>query len=296
MGAADVVPGVSGGTMAFILGIYTRLIDAIKSFDIRLVKLLSRLEIRQALVHVDAGFLLILFAGIFSALLFFTRVVPLPALLLSHPEAVYGLFFGLIVGSVIVLMLDLGGLRTTDFGALLGGIVLGLLVVTAVPANTPDDAWFIFMAGALAICAMVVPGISGSFVLLILGKYTLVIHALGHFQFAIIVPFAAGAALGLALFTRVLSWILHHYERAALVAISGILIASLWVVWPFQQRQYVQVRGKSRLVESSPLWPSMNADIVLPIALAVTGLLAVIAIRWMARRGAAASPVTTSQG
>lgn len=285
MGAADVVPGVSGGTMAFILGIYTRLIDAIKSFDARWVAALFRFDWRHAVRGPDFAFILPLLAGIVSAVVFFTHVVPLPRLLVSNPAEVYALFFGLIAGSIVVLVTDLGGLRWRDVPTLLAGVALGAVIVTAVPTETPETWWFVALSGALAICAMVVPGISGSFVLLLLGKYAYVLDAVGHLRFGVILPFVGGLVLGLFSFTRLLSWVLHHYERAALLAINGILVASLWVIWPFQLRRYVEVRGKRRLIESQPGWPETGDPVLAALALGVLGCVIVIVLHRLARRG-----------
>ncbi|MEQ8232122.1 MAG: DUF368 domain-containing protein [Gammaproteobacteria bacterium] len=284
MGAADVVPGVSGGTMAFILGIYTRFIDAIKSFDARWLAAVVRLDWRQAVATPDLPFLLPLGAGIVSAVLFFTHVVPLPRLLVTNPAEVYGLFFGLVAGSIVVLVSDLGGLRTRDLPALVGGLLLGAVVVTAVPTETPETWWFVALSGALAICAMVVPGISGSFVLLLLGKYAYVLDAVGHLRFAVILPFLAGIVVGLVSFTRLLSWLLHRHERAALLAISGVLLASLWVIWPYQQRHFVEVRGKRRLIESQPAWPDSADPLLTPLALGLLGFVIVVVLHRYARR------------
>jgi putative membrane protein len=284
MGAADVVPGVSGGTMAFILGIYPRFVNAIKSFDLAWAAAVLRLDWRQALTRPDLTFLVPLGTGIFLALMFFTRVVPLPQLLLSHPAEVYGLFFGLILGSIFILLGGLKHWQIRDLAPLLLGLLGGALVVTAVPAETPQTWWFVMFSGALAICAMVVPGISGSFVLLLLGQYAYILDALGHFNFAVIAPFAVGAALGLFAFTRLLSWFLHHYERVALLAISGVLCASMWVIWPFQERIYADVRGKSRLVEASPAWPDLGSNTLTVAGLALAGLLLVMALNYFATR------------
>lgn len=286
MGAADVVPGVSGGTMAFILGIYTRFIDAIKSFDWQWIRAIARCDWHGALSRPHFGFVLPLGCGILGAVMFFTRVVPLPQLLLTHPEQVYGLFFGLVFGSIVVLMVDFGRLSVRDLPALAGGLCLGLIVVTAVPAETPETWWFVLLSGAFAICAMVVPGISGSFVLLLLGKYAYVLDAVGHLRLGVIVPFVAGMVLGLATFTRLLSWVLHHHERLSLLAINGILIASLWVIWPFQMRHYVEVRGKSRLLETKPMLPELSTTTLEAAALALTGLVLVIVLHRLGRAAA----------
>lgn len=286
MGAADVVPGVSGGTMAFILGIYTRFVDAIKSFDWQWIRAIGRCDWHGALSRPHFGFIVPLGCGILGAVMFFTRIVPLPELLLSHPEQVYGLFFGLVFGSIVVLVLDFGGLFVRDLPALIGGLCFGLIIVTAVPSETPETWWFVMVSGALAICAMVVPGISGSFVLLLLGKYAYVLDAVGHLRLEVIVPFVVGMVIGLSTFTRLLSWVLHHHARPSLLAINGILIASLWVIWPFQTRHYIEVRGKSRLLETQPMVPEMTATTIEAAALALTGLVLVIVLHRLGRAAA----------
>lgn len=285
MGAADVVPGVSGGTMALILGIYQRLLEAIRAFDMRLLRLIASRRLRTAADHVDILFLIPLGAGILGAILFFTRVVSLPQLLRDYPEQIYALFFGLIVGSIVVLVRGYGAMRASELASLAAGTLLGLLVVNAVPFETPVDTWFIFLAGALAICAMILPGISGSFILLLLRKYEYVFNAIGHFDFSVIVPFALGAATGLALFSRLLVWLLKHHYRLTLAAIVGMLIASLWVLWPFQARSYELVRGKQQLVHSSPVLPAdAGGAELLAACLCAAGIAAVLSLDAMARR------------
>jgi putative membrane protein len=276
MGAADVVPGVSGGTMAFILGIYTRLIDAIRSFDFPWLMAIVRFDLRTALTRPHFLFLIPLGIGILSAIVFFTRVVPIPRLIHTHPEHIYGLFFGLIVGSILVLCVDIGWRSIRDFLGFAIGILLGGVIVTAVPTTTPDTWWFITVSGAVAICAMILPGISGSFILLILGKYAYALDGIGRFDLAILIPFALGAAAGLALFARLLSWLLHHYERLMLLVICGFLLASLWVVWPFQERHFVLVRGKERLLESTPVLPSLDSVAAQSFALTLVGIVVVV--------------------
>ena len=282
MGAADVVPGVSGGTMAFILGIYTRFIDAIKSFDTMWIQDCVSLRWRPALARPHFAFLLPLLIGIVSAVLFFTRVVPLPRFLITHPENVYGLFFGLIGASIVVLLREFERLGIRDLVVLGLGLGIGAVVVTAIPAETPETWWFVMLSGALAICAMVVPGISGSFVLLLLGKYSYVLNAIGHFQLPVIAAFASGAALGLFFFTRLLSWILHHYKRQSVMGIIGILIASLWVIWPFQARSYIEVRGKLKMIESTPLLPDWSPASLSASAFVVAGFALVLGLQRLA--------------
>lgn len=286
MGAADVVPGVSGGTMALILGIYRELIDAIKSFDTKWFKAICGFNIKAVLTLPHFSFLLPLMVGILTAILFFTRVFSIPALINSSPEHVYGLFFGLIVGSIVILMRQTSRSKISLVASLVAGIVFGFLVVTLVPAETPTTWWFISLSGAIAICAMVLPGISGSFLLLILGKYAYILDGIGHFKLEIILPFALGAGLGLMLFTRFLSWLLKCYEQLTMNFIVGILIASLWVIWPFQERTYVVVREKKRVIGSQPIVPESWADNWQALLLAVVGCFVVVIISRLGNRKA----------
>jgi len=176
MGAADVVPGVSGGTMALIFGIYSCLINAIKSFDTDWIKGIIKFDLEVILHRPHFAFLIPLVMGIFAAVLFFTRVVPLPILIRTHPEIIYGLFFGLILGSALVLMKVTESWSFKEIRFVIAGIAIGYLIFNMVPVETPDASWFIFLSGAVAISAMILPGISGSFILLMLKKYTYIFH------------------------------------------------------------------------------------------------------------------------
>ena len=283
MGGADIIPGVSGGTMALILGIYERLLRAIRSFDSAWLRLLLRLRIGEALKRNDPAFLAPLAFGIAAAILFFTHVVPLPSLIVSHPELIYGLFFGLILGSVVVLMreVDRYGPRELALAAL--GAAAGLAVVNLVPVETPTAPWFIFLCGFVAISAMLLPGISGSFILLILGKYAYIINALGTLDLPVIAVFMAGMLTGLVVFSRAIVWLLARWRQATLLVIKGILIGSLWVIWPFQERVYETVRGKDRLVRSNPELPEgVDATAAAAFALMAAGFAAVLLLNRLA--------------
>ena len=285
IGAADVVPGVSGGTMAFILGIYRPLIEAIRAFDATLGRLLLSRRFRDAGEHVDLALVVPLGLGVFAAVMFFTRIVPLPRLVESHPELVYGLFFGLIVASIVVLLRSLGGVRTTEWTAVFAGAAVGFGIVNLVPVSTPDAPWFIALSGALAISAMLLPGVSGAFILLLLRKYAYVLDGIGRLDPGILVPFAIGIIAGLMAFSRLLAWLLRERYRVTLLAICGLLIGSLWVVWPFQERSFEIVRGKRRLITSEPALPSAADDATLgAFALMAAGLALVAAIHRLAGR------------
>ena len=285
VGAADVVPGVSGGTMAFILGIYRRLIEAIRAFDTALVRLLLARRFRQASAHVDLALLLPLGLGVLAALAFFTRIVPLPRLVETHPEHVYGLFFGLIVASIVVLLRSLEDIRKVEWATVAAGAAVGFGAVNQVPISTPDAPWFIAASGAAAAAAMLLPGISGSFVLLILRKYAYVLDGIGRLDPAIVVPFGIGVVVGWMAFSRVLTWLLREWYRAAMLAICGLLIGSLWVVWPFQERHFEIVRGARHLVSTDPVWPTAAGDTTLgALVLMAFGLALVATLTRLARR------------
>jgi putative membrane protein len=289
MGTADVVPGVSGGTIALILGIYQRLLEAIGRFDVKLLKLLTRGDFAGAAKHIDWLFLIPLGVGIFAALMFFTRVVSLPHLVQTQPELVFATFFGLIIGSVVLLLRGLGTLDFLGYVFLITGSLIGFGVVNLVPVETPESAWFIFVTGAVAISALILPGISGSFLLLIMKKYAFIFDALGRFDFAVIVPFTLGAAVGLLGFSRVLVWLLRCYYEKTLLTIVGVLIGSLWVIWPFQERLYETVRDKPRVVASTPYVPDIiDGSVVTAGALALIGLALVLLLGRLSRNASSA--------
>ncbi|MDX1642387.1 MAG: DUF368 domain-containing protein [Balneolaceae bacterium] len=245
MGSADIVPGVSGGTMALITGIYDRLIFAIKSADLTAVKSVLTFKLREFFEHFHWKFFLLLFSGIFLAVIFFTRIVPLQVYMFTHPEIVYGLFFGLIVGSIVLLMSEIDKKERTpiNFLYLVGGALIGYWVVTLVPADTPETFWFVFLSGSVAICAMILPGISGSYLLLIFRKYDYILSLLGMVgtidtvdAILNLLPFFLGALFGIILFSRILSWLLKNFHTATLMVLIGFLIGSLYVIWPYQER------------------------------------------------------------
>ncbi len=282
MGSADVVPGVSGGTMALILGIYQRLIEAIRSFDLIWLRSLFRFNFTVLLTRPHFGFVIPLALGIVAALVFFTRVVPLPYLIEHYPAPVYGLFFGLIVGSIVILVQQLEHSPVSWFMLLLTTLA-GWWIFNLVPAETPETAWFVFISGALAITAMILPGISGSFILLLLNKYAYIFAAIGQFDLSVLVPFVGGMITGIIVFSRLLSWLLRKFYQPTLAAVLGLLVASLWVIWPFQERVFANVAGKEKLVSVTPVWPDSWDDMaILAMILLVVGFAAVLMLHYFA--------------
>jgi putative membrane protein len=281
MGTADVVPGVSGGTMAVALGIYARLLAAIASINGRSLRALATLRLRDAFSILHWRFMVTLAGGIGVALVVMLKVVKLPELLETHQSLVYGVFFGLVSASALVL-----GRRipwtATRIVALLAGTVAGFVIVTLVPVETPEHPLFIFFSGFIAICAMLLPGISGSFILLILGKYAYVLDAVSHLKFGVIIPFALGCLSGLLTFARVVGWLLRKWEHTTIAVLTGLLVGSLWRIWPYQHIETVVVRDKPRIIGATPFLPS-EVDLGVPL-LFVLGFGAVIFIEYVASK------------
>lgn len=247
IGAADVVPGVSGGTMALIFGIYSRLLNAIKSFNTEAVKAVLRFNVNSFFREIHWKFVLLLLSGIFTALIFFTRIVPLPQYMYTQPELIYGLFFGLIAGSVVLLVFTLEKVNIRALLSIVLGAGIGYWLVTLIPTDTPEHPLFIFLTGSIATSALVLPGVSGSFLLLIMRKYDTILGAIGNLgtvqtleALYILIPFGLGAAFGLAAFSRGLSWLLKRHYTITLCLLIGFMAGSLYIIWPFQERDFIQ--------------------------------------------------------
>lgn len=242
MGAADVIPGVSGGTIAFMTGIYEELVGSINSINGEAVRLLFTGKFKAFWKHINGNFLFSLIAGILVSILSLAKLMTY--LLVHHPIQTWAFFFGLIVASSIFILRGISNWKFKDIAMLVLGIIIGIVVCTLTPTQTPDGLWFIFICGAIAICAMILPGISGSFILLILGKYEYLMGTIADIvsgtgnllDFITIIIFAVGAAAGIIAFAKFLHWLLEHYHRETLLVMAGFIIGSLVVVWPWSSR------------------------------------------------------------
>lgn len=234
MGAADVVPGVSGGTLAFILGIYERLLAAISRCDIQALQLLGRGRLQAFWQHIDGTFLLCLFGGILASI--FSLAGLISYFLQYRPIPLWALFCALIVTALPHLCRTL---RWNVWRLLLCalGIVFAVLVGMLTPRELEPKAWMFFVAGAIAICAMILPGISGSFILLMSGMYAPVLLAVTQLQVGVLLLFMLGCIVGLLSFSRLLNWLLAHYHDASLALLIGVVIGALYRIWPWQSEQ-----------------------------------------------------------
>jgi putative membrane protein len=260
MGAADVVPGVSGGTIAFITGIYEELINSIKSINIEAFRLFFTGRWRSFWKQINGFFLLAVFSGIAVSVLSLAKV--LEYLLENQPVMIWSFFFGLIVASSYVVSRKIKNWDYPKVVALVGGIGIAFYITSVTPATTTDAVWFIFISGALASCAMILPGISGSFILLLLGKYAFALHAVNERMIADLALLGVGAVLGLLLFANLLSWLLRKYHDVTIAVLVGFMIGSLNKIWPWKETlETMVVDGEVKpLVEKNILPAAGNPD------------------------------------
>ncbi len=234
MGAADVVPGVSGGTIAFISGIYEELIGSLNNINFSLLKNLKNEGFKSTWKKVNGPFLLALLSGVFVSIISLAKGVEW--LLENHPILLWSFFFGLVLASIIYIGKQIK-IKPSDyilFLAMAVGAVVAYLITTLNPAETSDTNLFLFFAGALAICAMILPGISGSFILVIIGAYGPVLEALNSRNLKMILIFGAGAVVGLLSFSKLLKWFFEKYNRLTLAVITGFMIGSMNKIWPWK--------------------------------------------------------------
>lgn len=285
MGAADVVPGVSGGTMAFILGIYEELLDSIRSFDLTFARRLLSFDLREAFDHAAWPFLGALLLGILTAV--FTLAKGLSWLLENKPVLIWSFFFGLVLASTLVVGRHLKKWTPGLVVCLVLGTVGTYFLVGMVPLSTPKTSWFLFLSGAVAICAMILPGISGSFILVLLGKYEYLLGAVKNWDLVPLVLAAAGAAFGLITFVRLLNLLLKRYHGVTITLLTGLMLGSLRRVWPWKQTISGMSHGGDRsiaLCQANVLPGHWNSEVTIALSLMVLGFLTVLILdQWAAR-------------
>lgn len=256
MGGADVVPGVSGGTIAFITGIYEELLNSIKSFDKEAIQLLFKGNFAALWQHINGNFLITLFAGIILSIVSLARLIHY--LLNNHPIQLWSFFFGLIVISALLVSREIKKWKflVVLFGII--GIAVAYFITGATPSTTPEGHIFIFLSGAIAICAMILPGISGSFILLILGKYEFIITAIKDANLLVIAVFGIGCVVGLLSFSRLVSWLLSKYHDIMIAVLAGFMIGSLNKIWPWKETLSNRLNSKGEVVPliQKNLWPT----------------------------------------
>lgn len=291
MGVADLIPGVSGGTIAFITGIYEQLLEAISSINKELVTKVLRFQIKSALCDIRLRFLIPLFAGILCAMFSLARLMHY--MMNEHTVHTWSLFFGLIGASIIVLGRQLHTFRSLKMiSAIIVGAVIAYVVVSLIPVDTPETWWFIILCGVISISAMILPGISGSFLLLILGKYAYITGAVKN-PFApgaleIMLLFVCGAVVGLLGFSKILNWCFKHYHNLTMALLTGFLLGSMKKVWPWKEvTESVVIRGEVRVLqEANILPPAIDMHFFIAMLLMVFGLALVLILESLSKSNA----------
>ena len=249
MGAADAVPGVSGGTIAFITGIYEELIGTISRFDLSVLKILRDQGLAKTWTAVNGSFLIVLLTGILSSIILLSNIVLY--MLESHPQALWGFFFGLIAASTMIMFKAIKSWSVVSVVSFLLAAVSSYFLTTLSASVLEANLLNIFLAGMLAICAMILPGISGSFILLLLGLYSSVLGAVKNLELMVLSVFAVGCVTGLLCFSKVLSWLFKFHRDLTMALLTGFLVGSLNKVWPWKQVLTTRINSKGLEVADS---------------------------------------------
>jgi len=290
MGAADVVPGVSGGTIAFITGIYEELLRSIGAIPGAAVHL-ARGRVREAWQAANANFLLILAAGVLTSVFSLARLITY--LLEQHPIPLWSFFFGLILVSVHLVGKEIQRWGLSRIVALALGVVFAYVITVAAPVQWSSGGWSLFLAGAIAICAMILPGISGSFILVLLGLYPVVLAAVRDLDLGVLAVFASGCLVGLLSFARLLGWMLRHWRDVTLAFLTGLMLGSLNKVWPWKetltwrtnsQGERTPLLEQNLSPDSFASLTGQDPQLVLALMMAIGGIVLVLGLEWFAGR------------
>jgi putative membrane protein len=285
MGAADIVPGVSGGSIALITGIYQRLLDSINSFNAANFRLLLKFEVKKFYKAVNGTFLLSLLLGILTSIFSLSKLITF--LMNDHPIPLWSFFCGLILVSAFVILREIHRWHLGVIVALIIGTVGAYFITELPPTSSPDALWFTFVSGAIAICAMILPGISGSFILLILGKYEQILEAVSNKDILTLGVFALGCVIGILSFSRVISWLLKRYYATTIGLLSGFMLGSMNKLWPWKivTAYRTSSSGEQKPFLTENLFPTQYLDqtgleplIGIAIAAFLFGILLVIGI------------------
>ena len=256
MGIAEIIPGVSGGTIAFITGIYEELINSIKSVDGNSIKLIFNLKFSLFWKQINGTFLLTLLLGMLTSILALSRVIVF--LIDQHSFKIWGFFFGLIIASAIVIFYQIETVNSKVVVSAIIGLVISSYIALEAPSSTPNSNLFIFISGAIAISAMILPGISGSFILVFLSKYEFILNALNNFDVAVISIFIGGCVVGLATFSRVFSYLFKKYNDVVISVLIGFLLGSLFKIWPFYK--VLEYNTSNEPIYTNPVLPSSSQE------------------------------------
>ncbi len=271
MGAANVIPGVSGGTIALITGIFERLIDAIKSFNITALKLLFKGKINDLIKHIDLWFLVSVFLGVGIAIVTIAQLFKF--LFAEYPVYIWAYFFGLVLASVYFVGKTVKVWNLISIITFFIGTVIAIAISVLTPASENSSTLYLFICGIVAICSMIIPGLSGSFVLILMGNYQLVmINAVSEFNIKTLLPVALGAGIGLIGFSHFLSWLLKRFHNQTIAMLTGFVLGSLGILWPWKETLTQTFGEKIKIIGYDWHLPSINTEFFIAVIFIILGI------------------------
>lgn len=285
MGAANVIPGVSGGTIALITGIFEKLIDSIKSFNLTAIKLFFSGKFKEFADYVNLWFVVSIFLGVGVSI--FSLAKLLDYLFINYPVYIWSFFFGLILASVIFVAKTIGKWNIGVIISFIVGTACAVFISVLNPATENDSFFYIFVCGIVAACSMILPGLSGSFILILMGNYKLLmIDAVKDLVIVNLIPLIAGAGFGLIAFSHVLSWIFKKFKDQTIAVLSGFILGSLSILWPWKEELYVKddagefiIKDGEKLIEGYTRYvPEFSTEVTIAIALMIVGFVSIWAI------------------
>ena len=279
MGIANVIPGVSGGTIALITGIYEDLINSLKSFDTKSLKLITSIDIIGFIKYTNLYFLLAVFGG--SIVSVFSIASLFKYLFAEHPILIWAFFFGLIIASIYFVGKRISKWNTTTIFSLAIGTLVAISLSFMTPASENDNLFFVFICGIIGISGMMLPGLSGSFILILMGNYELLmVTAITELNILLLSVFFLGSAFGLMSFSHILSWVFKHYKNQTLALLTGFILGSLSIIWPWKEvAESIIIKGKEKIIAYNWYFPNeLNTETILAILLIFVGILSVYAL------------------
>ena len=286
MGAANVIPGVSGGTLALITGIFERLINAIKSFNLNAVKLLFAFKLKEFAQHIDLYFLISVFGGIVIAIVTLAKLFDY--LFTNYPVYIWSYFFGLVLASVYFVGKTITKWTPSVIVTFIIGTAFAIVISVLNPATEDSSILYLLLCGVVAICSMILPGLSGSFVLILMGNYKLVmIDSVNNWDLAVLIPVGIGAVVGLLAFSHILSWVFSRYRNETISLLTGFILGSVSILWPWQKVLYLTDNvGELILKKGEPIIfkyerfipESFSTEVIFAILIAIAGIVSIWAI------------------
>ena len=283
MGAANVIPGVSGGTIALITGVFERLIDAIKSFNLTAIKLLLRGQFRDFLKYIDFLFLVSLFSGVAVAIISVAKLFEY--LFEFYPIYIWAFFFGLVLASVYFVGKEITKWNVSTIISFVIGTTVAVLISILNPASENDAIIYLVLCGVIAACSMILPGLSGSFVLILLGNYQLVmIESVSSLNFAILFPIVFGAIIGILGFSHILSWVFKKYRNQTIGTLTGFVLGSVMILWPWKS-QITEIFGdKVKLIGYEWFLPKINLEFAIAVFIIIAGVASIWLMEYFAKK------------